>query len=152
MARNRNKYRPNYEKLYPGLQITEDVMKVLKESDRKTEYFECDSKSVRYRNDKNGEVVLRKREMRLEELTEKDLSAFASLSAENEALAPELSDSAELRRCLGKLPKSDRDLVSALYYKGMTQEQYAAKTGISQQKVSRELKRILAEIKKYWAY
>jgi RNA polymerase sigma factor (sigma-70 family) len=144
------KYRPDYAKKYPGLEIDKAVMDVLKETDRKTEYIERDIKGVRYRSDGKGKSVLRTREVSLEELTGKDMSALTAASAEDEALAPEISDYAELRRCIGKLNEDDRHLIAALYYKGMTQEQYAEKTGKSQTKVSRELKRILDEIKNIW--
>jgi hypothetical protein len=40
----RNKFRPDYAKLYPGIHISAEVMAVLKKGDRKEEYQEYDLK------------------------------------------------------------------------------------------------------------
>ena len=45
----RDKYAPDYGKLYPGVQISPEVMRVLTGSDRKMKYCEYDLKTERLR-------------------------------------------------------------------------------------------------------
>ena len=44
---SKRKYRPDYGKLYPGVELNEAVLDVLKKSDRKMEYMEYDLKAER---------------------------------------------------------------------------------------------------------
>ena len=46
-----DKYHPNYKKLYPGVELTPEVLDVLDKSDRKMEYAEVDLKTERFVQD-----------------------------------------------------------------------------------------------------
>lgn len=54
----------------------------------------------------------------------------------------------ELHRCLAMLDASDRWLVHALYFKGMSERQLAEYTGIPQRTINDRKKRILGSLKK----
>ena len=79
----RDKYTPDYRKLYPGVEIAPEVLRVLTGSDRKMKYCEFDLKTERKRKDKRTKVVtvLPAKEDSLERLEESRhyLSAGASL-------------------------------------------------------------------------
>ena len=47
----RDKYHPDYQKLYPGVDLDAEVMRVLMQSDRKMRYLEVDIKRGKYLQD-----------------------------------------------------------------------------------------------------
>ncbi|MBQ8439883.1 MAG: sigma-70 family RNA polymerase sigma factor, partial [Clostridia bacterium] len=53
-----------------------------------------------------------------------------------------------LSQCIGRLPPLWRKIVLMRYYRNMTQQQTADALGLTQVKVSREEKKILAALKK----
>ena len=53
-----------------------------------------------------------------------------------------------LRKALSVLSDADNELVQALFYDGLTEQEYAAQVGISQQMISRKKQRILKSLKK----
>lgn len=68
-------------------------------------------------------------------------------SPEDKAIARELRD--QLHRCLALLPKAERDLIEAIYFKGMTETEYAAEVKMSISWVSRRLKKILSKLRMF---
>ena len=54
----RDKYSPDYSKLYPGVQIAPEVMRVLTGSDRKMKYCEYDLKTERVRKNARTEAAI----------------------------------------------------------------------------------------------
>jgi RNA polymerase sigma factor (sigma-70 family) len=56
-----------------------------------------------------------------------------------------------LKRCLSLLSKSDRAFINALFYEGMTEEEYAKKIGMTQPGVNQRKNRILKKLKSiFW--
>lgn len=53
-----------------------------------------------------------------------------------------------LRKALSVLSDADNELVQALFYDGLTEQEYAAQVGISQQMINRKKQRILKLLKK----
>lgn len=53
-----------------------------------------------------------------------------------------------LRKALSVLSDADNELVQALFYDGLTEQEYAVQVGISQQMISRKKQRILKLLKK----
>ena len=53
-----------------------------------------------------------------------------------------------LQIALSALPDADKALVQALFYDGLTEQEYAAQVGISQQMINRKKQRILKLLKK----
>lgn len=53
-----------------------------------------------------------------------------------------------LQKALSVLSDADNELVQALFYDGLTEQEYAAQVGISQQMINRKKQRILIFLKK----
>lgn len=66
---------------------------------------------------------------------------------ESEHESERICDRVALAQCIGKLPPLWRKIVLMRYYRGMTQHQTAMQLGVTQVKVSREEKKILAQLK-----
>ena len=66
---------------------------------------------------------------------------------ESESESEKICDRIALAQCIGKLPPLWRKLVLLRYYRNMTQQQTAELLGLTQVKVSREEKKILASLK-----
>lgn len=125
-------YTPNYEALYPGINQIPEVLKVLKQSDRKMKYFECDLKQERKSKDATGTFVkLPSREDSIERLQESAVQ-FASDESIHDQLEKKLLIEA-LMECLQKLPRQQRDLIVGYYFDRKTQQDLAKQFGITQQ-------------------
>ncbi|MBQ8415329.1 MAG: sigma-70 family RNA polymerase sigma factor [Clostridia bacterium] len=66
---------------------------------------------------------------------------------ESEHESERICDRVALAQCIGKLPPLWRKIVLMRYYRGMTQSETAQLLGVTQVKVSREEKKILAALK-----
>lgn len=55
-----------------------------------------------------------------------------------------------LRVAIKTLKPKQQDLLKALFYEGMTQEQYAAKMGVSQVAIHKQLQTILKKLKNFF--
>lgn len=70
---------------------------------------------------------------------------IADEESENES--ERICDRIALSQCIGKLPPLWRKIVLLRYYRNMTQQQTAAALGLTQVKISREEKKILAALR-----
>ena len=61
---------------------------------------------------------------------------------------PEQLQTEELRRILTQLSESDRQLIQALFFEGLTEQKYADQLGVAQQVINRKKHRILKKLKK----
>jgi RNA polymerase sigma factor (sigma-70 family) len=160
-----SKFFPNYAKLYPGVELSPEVLKAAKKSDRQIKRFEYDLKTGKpiYRNSVTGALTDKSdpdaiiadrtdgREISLEMLLESGEKAVAdAIDVYSNPLAAVLKKERyeELYRCLGSLPADDRDLIDALFYKDLTEAEYARRIGKTQQAVNKAKIRILAKLKK----
>ena len=66
---------------------------------------------------------------------------------ESEAESERICDRIALSQCIGRLPPLWRQIVTLRYYRNMTQQQTAEQLGLTQVKVSREEKKILAAMR-----
>jgi len=153
-------YNPNYQKLYPGVNINPQIKEVLEKSDRKMEYMDVDLKRKRRLRDKYGKAVLDRNGQAIE-IPSKETSLETMLttgnplprhaeSAENEYLHNTFPEMDELYRCFELLDEQEKKLIIALFFDRMTHENYALTIGKSSKYVQRELKKILAKIKMMW--
>ena len=67
---------------------------------------------------------------------------------ESEAESERICDRIALSQCIGRLPPLWRKIVLMRYYRNMTQQQTADALGLTQVKISREEKKILAALRK----
>lgn len=54
----------------------------------------------------------------------------------------------QLRRCISLLPKPEQELLHALYFEELTEEQYAKRRGISQANVSKQRMKLLRKLRR----
>jgi len=80
-----------------------------------------------------------------------DLDAISQIpdwdttSVEDAAIANVLRD--KLHHCLDKLPPSERELLFALYFEGLSERKYAESLGISQKAVNKRRHQVLAKLR-----
>ena len=77
---------------------------------------------------------------------ESGLQDMVTETMETIALANEFRN--QLHRCIAALPKAERELIYAIYYKGMTEAEYASKANMTQSGISRRRKKTLSKLKK----
>ena len=147
----RDKYHPDYKKLYPGEDITPTVLSVLKQSDRKMKYMEVELKQGTFHQDPATQtaVFVPSREDSLERLQEEDKAEFPSttLSPEDEAVHNDELD--RLRKARTMLLPDEQALVKALFDDGMSEREYAKMLGISQKAVNKRWHKVRAKLKKF---
>ncbi len=66
-------------------------------------------------------------------------------SLEQQVVSREIHDA--LHRAVDSLPKAERELIKAIYFDGLTEQQYATASGLSQQGVSYRLGKTLSKLK-----
>lgn len=142
----RDKYHPDYAKLYPGEEITLEVLESLKRSDRKMEYMEVDLKQGTFLQD--AALFTPGREISLEHLMDIEDMDFASVELSPEEIAVHNDEVDRLCKALKKLKPEEYALIHALFFEQISQEVLAKQMGITQQGVSWKLRQVLARIKK----
>lgn len=142
------KYRPDYKALYPGETITDEVMAVLRESDRKMEYLEYDIKTERFHVDHETQQIEFRpsREDSLDRLLELD-KQFRAEAEQPEAIALRKDEIHRLRQAVGALSEEDQLLIFKRYWEGKSQQTAADELGISQQLLSYRERLILHKLK-----
>ena len=70
---------------------------------------------------------------------------MASPSMEELAIAKELNE--RLHHAVDALPKAERELIRAIYFEGLTEKEYAKRTGMSQTGISYRRRSILSKLK-----
>lgn len=142
------KYRPDYKALYPGEAITDEVMAVLKASDRKMEYLEYDIKTERFHVDQETQRAefLPSREDSLDRLLELD-EQFRAEAGQPETIALRKDEVHRLRQAVGALSEEEQLLIFKRYWQDKSQQTAAAELGISQQLLSYRERLILRKLK-----
>ena len=142
-------YNPDYESLYPGVEITPDVLHVLRTSDRKMRYMEHQLKTDRFVEDQKQKVAkfLPSRETSLDEMVEKEHRQFAAEqpSLEDELLHQELI--CRLYSAMELLEQPERELILAIYFEGLTERQLARRAGLHHMTIHSRKIRILQKLK-----
>ena len=145
-----NKYFPDYEKLYPEIKSRPDVLEVLRSSDQKMRYIECDLKAGESLvNSEQQMVVLRhSREDSMERIMDEEKKEFVAPddSVEDQVLRRERYDF--LYQAIDFLTSKERSLVIALYFQDQTESTYAREHGLSQKAVNKRRKKVLLKLKK----
>ena len=125
-------YNPDYESLYPGIEITTDVLHVLRTSDRKMRYMEHQLKTDRFVENQEQKVAkfLPSRETSLDAIIENEYRQFAAEqpSSEEELLHRELI--CRLHSAMELLEQPERELILAIYFEGLTERQLARRAGL----------------------
>lgn len=146
----RDEYAPDYGKLYPGVSITPEIMRVLTGSDRKMKYCEYDLKTERTRkNARTAAVtVYPAREDSLDRLAEENHRHHALEAASPEEALMEQDEIIRLKHALRQLDPGEWELIHALFYDGISERQLSAKTGMPQKTINYRKKKVLLMLRK----
>ncbi|MDF3000990.1 MAG: polymerase sigma factor, sigma-70 family [Bacillota bacterium] len=139
--------KPNYREKYPDL--SDEVIEVLKKSDRKMEYQQYDIKADHYRIDYTGNTVTYapSQEDSYDRLVEENYQ-FPAVSESVENMAVNAVMIEKMLACLKLLAYEEQALIYALYFKGKSEREYGDQIGISQKGVSKRKYKILDKLKK----
>ncbi len=128
-----------------AVEVSDEIYKILKKSDRRIKYVEKDLKETRYIINQKKETVkeIPSREDSLDRLTEigKDF-ADSNLDFQDSLVLKIMLDEA-----LAKLSDEERYLITQLFYLGRTERDLANELGISQYTVNRNKHKILKKLR-----
>lgn len=144
-----DQYHPNYKKLYPGVELTPEVLDFLDKSDRKMEYAQVDLKVEGFVCDQEKQVArfLPSREDSYDRLME-DERQFTLDELSPEEVVIHEDELCRLRFCLKLLSDCERELIQALYFDEMSERQLSMMTGTPQKTINDRRRKILAKLKK----
>ena len=151
--RIRKKYRPDYRAMYTDIPISDEVVDFLNKSGRKMEYMEYDLRNPRYHRNRCGQVIgiIPSREVSFERLIDKGIQlACPQPSPEEMFLAKE--ECAILHMAINQLEESERELIDALFFNGLTEPKYGKLIGCSRQNINKRKHRILCKLRKLIIY
>ena len=146
----KDKYYPDYIRMYPCLKERKDILKVLRQSDRKMKYIEVELKQERRAVDEETQTVafLPSREDSYERLTDEKQREFAA-DGDLEELVCRMDEVRRLNLALRQLDKPDHALIRALYFDGLSEREYARRHHQHYMTVHNRKVRILALLKKF---
>lgn len=139
---------PDYRSMYP--EVDEEVITVLKTTERKMQYQEYDLKTERiFLNKKDHRVtVLPGREDSYERLLEQDVQ-FAGETESVEETVLRRVEYGRLYQALALLSDDERELIERLYFQEQTEREAAGQMGIYHNAVHKRKNRILKKLKKF---
>lgn len=136
---------PNYRKMYP--EASEEVIAVLRETERKMQYQEYDLKSEKVViHPKTKEVVVRpSREDSYERLLNEGIQIIDE-SKNVEAFVYDKIQRTQLYQVLKMLSEEERFLIYQIFFEGRSERELAKNLGISQKAVNKRRKKILRKL------
>jgi len=152
-------YKKDYEKMFPGVEISAEILKALRYGDYKENYFMNVLKRDRFLKngksccvrDKNGQsVMLPEREVSLDKLIEEkwDFPSMAQSPEDNVIAAME---NERLHSCIRALPTVEKETIYWLFFsncgEGMTEHEYAVKSGLTQSTINSRKKRAFERLR-----
>ena len=82
-----------------------------------------------------------------ETMGEETMADLVAPGPEQQLISREIRQT--LHRAVEALPRADRELIKAVFFEGLTEQQYALASGTSQQGVSYRLRKILSKLKMF---
>lgn len=133
------------------IEVTREVYTVLIKTDRKMKYFECDLKEDRMLFDKKGIVVrvIPSREDSLDRLMDDNERQFADDTESVEEVAVRNIQYEQLHKAISMLKPDEQSLIEALYFRFLSQTDYASQIGLSQQSISKKCTKILRKLRNF---
>jgi len=131
------------------VEVSQEVYLTYYRSKRRDRYFERDIKTETAVRDKDGNVISYRpaKEDSLDRRMEAgEQFAAVQTSVEDTVLCDLMAE--ELHEALDKLPESERELMDALYFQGLTEREYTATSGIPQKTINDRKNKILTKLKK----
>jgi len=145
----RDKYNPDYKKLYPGIEIRPEILEVLEKSDRKMKYMEVELKTETFVYDADQEIArfLPSREDSYERLLSED-QQFAASEDSVEMVTVRNAQIGRLKQVLPMLDPEEAALIHALYYENVSERQLAKQSNTPYMTIHNRKRRILAKLLK----
>ncbi len=140
---------PDYRKMYPD--ANEDVINLLRITERKMQYQEYDLKADQTVISQEGQTIttIPGREDSLERLAEQEVQFAAETESVEETVLRRLQY-AQLHKALSLLSDDERELIDRLFFRGQTEREAAAEMGIYHNAVHKRKNRILGKLKKFF--
>lgn len=137
---------PDFKKMYP--EASEEVIAVLRTTERKMQYQEYDLKIAQTIVDQEGQIitVIPSREDSYERLLEQG-RLFADEGDNVEEAAIQTIQSQQLHKALSMLSKDERILMEQIFFEGRTERELAAEYQISQKGINKRRQRILERLR-----
>ncbi|WP_411677809.1 sigma-70 family RNA polymerase sigma factor [Caproicibacter sp.] len=137
----------DYQAKYPG--VSKEIIEVLEKSDRQMEYLQYDIKVERCQiNSVSGTVTyLPSREDSYERLLEENRQFAASGESVDDAAIKTVMIE-KMLTCLKQLSTEEQELITALFFKGKSERQLSAETGIHFMTIHDRKIKILGKLKK----
>ena len=139
---------PDFRKMYP--EASEEVIEVLKETERKMQYQEYDLKAEQTIIDQDAQEirVIPSREDSYERLLEEhNLPADEQTDIETIVLSRMMRQ--QLHEALRSLQEEERYLIIQLFYAERSERELAAELGLSQKAINKRRHKILEKLKKF---
>ena len=145
----RDKYNPDYKKLYPGIEISPEILEVLEKSDRKMEYMEVDLKTETFVYDADRKIArfLPSREDSYNRLLGED-QQFATSEDSVEMVTLRKTQIQRLRQILPMLEPEEAALIHTLYFENVSERQLAKQSNTPYMTIHNRKRRILAKLLK----
>ena len=140
---------PDYKKMYP--EAGEEVISLLRTTERKMQYQECDLKTEQTIVSQKDQTVttIPSREDSLERLAEQEVQ-FAEEAESVEETALRKLQYEQLHKALSLLPDDERELIDRLFFQGQTEREAAECMGIYRNAVHKRKNHILKKLKKFF--
>lgn len=137
---------PDFRKLYP--EASEEVIAVLRTTERKMQYQEYDLKAEQTIVDYDNHTVeiVPSREDSYERLLEQEVQ-FGGETISTEDLAIRNVEARQLHKALSLLSDDERYLIEQLYFQERTERDLAAQFHLSQRGINKRRQRILEKLR-----
>lgn len=147
-----NRYYPNYENIYPGLEKRPDILRVLRASDRKMRYLEQQLQMDWLLTDQGeqAEKALFGRETSLKILMEDERQQFPDDSPGPEERCLHSEMLRLLHSALASLTRPEQELLHALYFEEISERQLSRLTGVPQKTISNHKKKAIDKLRKFF--
>ncbi len=140
------KKKPDYRKKYP--ELSDEIINVLEQSDRKMEYQQYDLKTERFQIHYIEQTVIcvPSREDSYDRLLEENRQ-FAADDESAEDTAVKTLMIQKMLECLKLLSPEERSLITGLFFEGKSERQLAKQTGVPQRTINDRKNKILGKLK-----
>lgn len=137
---------PDFRKMYP--EASEEVIAVLRTTERKMQYQEYDLKRARnIVNPETGEVMtVSGREDSFERLQEMAVQFAVETRSVEEQILKKV-EYEQLHKFISELSKEEQWLIHELYFEERTEREVAAELGLSQKAVNKRRQKILKKLR-----
>lgn len=137
---------PDFRKLYP--EASEEVIAVLRTTERKMQYQEYDLKATQTVVDQDGQTVtvIPSREDSYERLLEKDEQFVEDAVSVEEQVIRNIQFQ-QLHKAIHLLSDDEQDLIDRLFFQNQTEREVAALYHLSQKAINKRRQRILGKIR-----